>query len=111
MATNFVQPGDSVTVVAAANAISGAIVVMNQMFGIAAHDALTGEQVTLTLGGVWDLAKSNAASMSMAVGANVYWDATNGVASTTNSFTRIGVCMAAVGNTATTVRVRLNSNF
>ena len=106
------QPGDSVTVVAAANAVSGGVVIMNQMFGIAAHDALTGEQVTLTLGGVWDLAKNNAASMSMAVGANVYWDATNGhaTAAAANA-TLLGVCMAAVGNTATTVRVRLNSSF
>lgn len=112
MAENFVQPGDSVTVVAAANAASGAVVVMGQMFGIATHAALTSENLTLKLGGVFDLAKLNAASMSMAVGANVYWDATNANAVTNaTGNTRIGVALVAVGNTATSVRVRLNSSF
>ena len=111
MATNFVQPGNSVTVVAAANAVSGALVVLGQMFGVAAHDCLTGEQLTITCGGVWDFAKLNAVSTSMAVGANVYWDNTNAVMTPTTSFTRVGVAMAAVGNTATSVRVRLNQSF
>ena len=108
---NFVQVGDSVTVVAAANATSGNIVVMGQMFGVATHTALTGADLTLKLGGVFDFVKLNAASTSIAVGANVYWDATNAVATPTNSFTRIGVATAAATNVATTVRVRLNDNF
>ena len=110
MATNFVQPGDSVTVVAAANAVSGAIVVQGQMFGVAAYDALTGEQIVLTMGGVWDFAKANAASTSMAAGANAFWDNTNSIISVSTG-TRVGMVMAAVGNNATTVRVRLNSSF
>lgn len=111
MAKNFVQPGDSITFVAAANATSGGLVVIGQMFGVADYSQVTGEQLTITCGGVWDLPKANAASTSMAVGANVYWDATNSVATPTNTFTRVGVCTAAVGNTATVVRVRLNDSF
>lgn len=109
---NFVQPGDSVTVVAASNVVSGAVVIMSQMFGVATHTALSGAEVTLKLGGVFDLAKLNAASMSMAVGANVYWDAPNAVAvANATGNTRIGVALAAVSNTATSVRVRLNASF
>lgn len=109
---NFVQPGDSLTVVAAANATSGAVVVMGQMFGIATHNALTGENLTLKLGGVFDLTKANAASMSMAVGENVYWHAAGSQATTSaSSNTRLGVAVVAANNTVTTVRVRLNDTF
>ena len=109
---NFVQPGDSLTVIAAANANSGTVVVMGQMFGIATHNALTGERLTLKLGGVFDLAKTNAASMSMAVGANVYWDAANSRATANASGTvKIGVAAVAVDNAAAVVRVRFNDSF
>src|SRR5687768_13736264 len=112
MAKNFVQPGDSITFVAAANATSGALVIIGQMFGIADYSQVTGEQLTITCGGVWDLPKLNAASMSFAVGANVYWDATNSVAvANATGNTKVGVATAAVSNTASTVRTRLNSNF
>ena len=72
---------------------------------------LTGADLTLKLGGVFGFTKLNAASTSIAVGANVYWDATNSVATPTNSFTRIGVAVVAATNVATTVVVRLNDSF
>lgn len=107
---NFVQPGDSVTVVAAANVTSGSVVVMGQLFGIATHTALSGANLTLKLGSVFDLPKANAASMAMAVGANVFWDGTQATTSATSN-TRLGVALVAASNTATSVRVRLNDSF
>lgn len=110
---NYVESGKLVTVVAAANITKGNIVVVGQMFGVATKNALTGEEVELHMGGVFDFAKLNAASMSIGVGGNAYWDATNAVivANVTGN-TRVGVnAGAAVSNTATSIRVRLNSSF
>jgi predicted RecA/RadA family phage recombinase len=110
MAINATQDGEFVTVPAAANANSGAIVVVGQMFGVAIHSAVTGASLTLKLGGVFTVPKANAASMSMAAGANVYWDGAQATTSATNN-TRLGVCLAAANNTVATVSVRLNSSF
>jgi predicted RecA/RadA family phage recombinase len=109
---NYVESGKLVTVVAAANVTAGNIVVVGQMFGVATKTVLTGAEFEMHCGGVFDFAKLNAASMSMAAGANVYWDVTNAiaVANATNN-TRIGVALHAVSNTAAKVRVRLNDSF
>jgi predicted RecA/RadA family phage recombinase len=112
MAKNFHKPGEVMTVTAAANVVSGQLVVIGQMFGVATYSANTGEKVELRTGGVWKFDKTNAASQSVAEGANVYWDATNlktTVSATSN--TRIGVAAYAVTNTDTSIYVRLNPSF
>ena len=109
---NYVESGNLVTITAAANTVAGRIVVVGQMFGVAAKTVLSGQEVELHLGGVFDFAKLNAASMSIAAGANAYWDATNAVivANATGN-TRVGVAVRAVSNTDTVARVRLNASF
>ena len=106
---NFVQPGDVVRVTAPYACTSGVGVKVNQLFGVAAANAVSAANVEIMTVGVFDIAKVNAASTSVAQGANVHWDDTNlkaTISTTTNL--RIGVAIAAAGNTDLTVRVRLH---
>lgn len=105
---NFVQPGDVVRVTAPYNVNSGQGVKVGSLFGVATASATNAANVEIMTVGVFDLSKPNAVSTSVAAGANVHWDDTN--VTTTISATsnlRLGVAVAAAGNTDTTVRVRL----
>jgi len=109
---NFIAIGNVITVAAPAAVNSGDLVLVGTMFGVAARDAASGEQVELNTGGVYDLPK--AASQAWTVGAKVYWDNTAKVATTTTSGnTLIGVATVAVDGAAgsTIGRVRLNGSF
>jgi predicted RecA/RadA family phage recombinase len=112
MATNYVGAGDLVTVAAPHNVVAGRVVVVGvQLYGVALANADSGANVALARGGVWTFAKPNATSTSAAAGAIAYWDNTNstvGISATSN--TKIGVYLAAVGNTDTTATVALNPN-
>lgn len=105
---NFVQPGDVCRVTAPYAVNSGQGVKVGQLFGVATANAVSAANVEVQTVGVFDLSKPNAVSTSVAAGANVHWDDTNvttTISSTSNL--KIGVALAAAGNTDTTVRVRL----
>lgn len=105
---NFVQPGDVIRVTAPYACTSGVGVKVSNIFGVATANAVSAANVEIMTEGVFDLAKTNAASNSIAAGANVHWDDTNlkaTVSSTSNL--KIGVALAAAANTDLTVRVRL----
>ena len=71
MATNFHQPGDALDVTAPANVQSSDFVVIGDLFGVAAHDAVSGNALVLYVGGVWrDL-------VSAGEGVKVYHDGTS----------------------------------
>lgn len=113
MATNFVREGDVLYVEAPSGGlIAGHVYAAGNAFGVVLENTVSGATASLRTGGVWNIAKTNAASMSMAVGANVHWD-NSGKAATTSatSNVKIGVCLAAVSNTDTTVQVRLNPSM
>ena len=106
MATNFVQPGETLTLAAPANVLSGAGVVIGSIFGIAQGNALSGALVDLNTQGVWTLPKVSA--LAIAVGDVVYWDnATKLVTKTAGGNTRIGLAVTAAANPSGTVQVRL----
>lgn len=113
MATNFIQPGDLLTVPAPADVDSGEGVRVGVLFGVAQHDAVSGAQVTIATTGVHSLPK--APSQAWTVGAAVYWDhdAADGAVATTATTAGnilIGVAVAAVGSGAGEIvgKVRLN---
>ena len=113
MATNFVREGDVFEVEAPSGGLTkGNVYVAGNAFGVVLATAASGVNTQCKIGGVWDIPKLNAASMSMAVGANVHWHAsgTNATTSATSN-TKIGVALVAAANTDTTVRVRLNPSF
>lgn len=112
MPTNQVEDGLVLPVTAAANTNSGAFVLQGSMFGVALNKALTGETISVRIGGVWSLPKINAASNILNVGQKVYWDATNSkVTPSATSNTLIGVATVAAANTDATATVRLNGSF
>ena len=109
---NYIQPGHTITLTAPAAVTSGAGMLVGAIFGIAAHDAASGESVEALTVGVIDINKVG--SQAWAVGDKVYWDNTNKrTTKTATDNTLIGVALVIVGGGAddTTGRVRLNGSF
>ena len=103
---NYVQPGDTVTVVAPATVLSGAGLLVGALFGVALSDAASGESMEMVTEGVVDLPK---AAVVITQGTKLYWDNTSkNVTTTVGTNTLIGCALlaAAIGDTIT--RVRLN---
>lgn len=115
MATNFVQEGDTVTVVAPFATVRGRFIVVNAttgMGGVATDNVLSAANVQLMTKGVFTFDKVNAVSTSGLAGGFVYWDNTNSqVTISATSNTKIGTAVAAFSNTATSVTVRLNGTW
>lgn len=104
---NSVQPGRVVTVPAPYSVASGAGVLVGTLFGVAAFTAAPGADVEIEVVGVFDLPKTSAQAWS--VGALVYWDDTNKVATTTASGNSlIGKALLPAANPSGVGRVRLN---
>lgn len=107
MASNYVQVGDTLSIPAPADVLSGGVVIAGGIVGIAQNDALTGALVDVATTDVWELAKVGADAF--ALGDPVYWDDTANLATvTTTGNTLIGVAIAAAGAGVATVKVRLN---
>ena len=106
---NYVQPGESITLTAAAAATSGDGVLVGSLFGVAAGDAAIGETMVLTTKGVFTMPKVS--TDVMAVGDVVYWDDSAGLVTTdddTGNNPRVGLAVTAAGNPSGTVNVRLD---
>ena len=96
---NYIQPGHVITLAAPYDVVSGAGLLVGSIFGVAAHDALSGAEVETQLTGVIDLAK--VASQAWTAGAKIYWDNTAKRATNVASGnTLIGVAVLAVGSGA-----------
>jgi predicted RecA/RadA family phage recombinase len=109
---NYVQPGNTITLTAPYEVVSGDGLLVGSIFGVAAGDAESGATVEAALTGVFDLKK--VASQAWAAGDKVYWDNTNKEATkTATGNTLIGVATEAVAGGADDVigRVRLNGSF
>jgi predicted RecA/RadA family phage recombinase len=104
---NFIQPGESLTIPAPANVLSGAGVRSGVLFGVAGHDALSGQPVVIDTIGVFELPKVSAQAWT--VGQAIFWTAGNqatNVSATGHLF--IGVAAAAAVNPSAVGLVRLN---
>ena len=107
MAQNFVQPGDTLTIPAPAAVLSGGVVIAGDIKGIAQSDAASGAAVDVATRGVWELPK--VAANAFALGAKVYWNAGDGLATTTASgSTLLGVAVVEAAPSTATVAVRLS---
>ena len=109
---NFVSQGNTLEFTASADVSSGDVVVVGAAIGIAAGDVANGETGTLNLGGVYDIPK--APSQAWTVGAAVYWDDGDDVATTVaedNALLGIAVQQVGSGAGETIGRVRLNGVF
>jgi predicted RecA/RadA family phage recombinase len=107
---NYIQPGDSITVTAEAEAASGDVVKLGNLVGVASGAAAIGEPLVLTTMGVFELPKVSADTL--AVGDPVYLRTSDStVTSTASGNTKIGVAVEAAGNPSGSARVRLNGTF
>lgn len=103
---NYLQSGDVLTIPAPATIVSGAVVIVGQLKGVAVTDAASGAPVAVQTRGVFTLPKE--AAQAVTLGAAIYWDATPGVATTTaTDNTLIGYATAAAGASAATVDVKI----
>ena len=107
---NYVQTGDNLTLAAPYDVSSGAGALVGVIFGVAAGDALTGEDFDSVTRGVFTLDKVGADDFS--AGEAAYWDdAAKLITVVTAGNTRVGVAVAAAGAGTGTVQVRLNGSF
>lgn len=101
---NYIQPGVNLTVPAPATVVSGTLVVIGNIVGIAAGDAASGEDLDLVTEGVFSYPKVSADVL--AVGDPVYFDGAEvGVESTGSDL--VGTCVQAAGNGVTTAYFKL----
>lgn len=108
MASNYIQPGKTLTLTAPYQRNSGqAAKIGAALIAISLQtlaNAASGEWATE---GVWDVDKNSAEAWT--IGDKVYWDNTNKVFTTTStSNTLAGVAVAAAANPSSTGRLRLN---
>lgn len=107
MATNYVQVGNNITVTAPGTISSGTVVAIGNLIGIAAGSANSGQPLDLIVSGVFNVAKAGAEEI--AAGDPVFWDGEFASAEEETGSVRLGTAVAAAGNGAATVRVRLVS--
>jgi predicted RecA/RadA family phage recombinase len=104
---NFIQPGNVIDVAApSGGVVSGALVIIGSVIGVAQTTEVAGVVVPLVTAGVFELPKASAQAWT--VGTKVYWDATNSVATTTASGnTLIGHVVAGAANPSAVGRVKI----
>ncbi len=111
MAKNFVQPGDTIEIVATGTITSGQVVALSHTLGVALGDAVSGETVAVGVEGVFDVPKVSAAVF--AAGEKLLWDASAGAfddsAATPAAGDILGAAVAVRPglDTETTARVKL----
>jgi len=104
---NHIQPGNTLTLPAPADVLSGAGVLIGSIFGVSNGDAESGNPVDIDVVGVFDLPKVSA--LAIAIGDKVYWDnSTRLVTKTASGNTLIGAAVTAAANPSPSVNVRLN---
>lgn len=104
---NFLQNGNTLTLIAAVAILGGQGFQTGALFAVASSDAAAGAEVEGNTTGVYRLAAVPADVMT--TGAKVYWDNTAKLVTTTVATNiLIGCAVAAKAGAATTADVRLN---
>lgn len=114
MATNYIQPGDVMSLVAPSAVAAGEGMLVGALYAVALSAAANGAPVEGAVTGVFTLAKTDAQAWTL--GQKIYWDnatkrCTTAAAAGANAL--IGVAAAAVAATAglVTGKVRLGQVF
>jgi len=109
MAANFVQNGDSIDYTPSADVTAGDVIVQGTLVGVAKLDIKTGELGALAVAGVFDFPKGTNVGDGKTAGTKMYWDSTNGVATsvaTANTF--IGTQIKDSNDLDPTARIRMS---
>lgn len=103
---NFIQSGDDVILTAPYTRTSGQGAQVGMLFGVATQDVTSGSDAPFRTVGCYTLPKLS--TDVIAQGDPLYWDNTNKrLTATATSNLFVGHAIAAAGNGATTVDVRL----
>jgi len=107
MAKNYIQEGDVLDHIAAANIASGDVVLMGKRIGVAVADIASGQSGSVAVEGVFALPK--VVANAPAQGALLYWDANASLLTTTaTGNTLAGYAAAAAVNGDATVNININ---
>lgn len=106
---NYIQPGESITIPAPAATDSGDVVVAGGLVGVAVHDAGSGDDLTITTQGVFELPKTSAQAWTL--GATIYATSAGVTTTASSGNTRIGLAAAVADNPSDTGMVLLNAGF
>lgn len=102
---NYVQPGMNIEVAAPAAVVSGQALLIEDLFGVCAGDAASGETVVLVTEGVFELPKSTSVAFSQ--GQKVHWHDASSHLDDQSSNPMVGYAVEGVLAAATTVKVKL----
>ena len=111
MNAKYVQTGDAVDYVPAADVKAGDVVVQGGLVGMAKIDIPAGKLGALAVAGVFDVSKATGAGTAIPVGTLVYWDEAEKVAKAdaeSGANKLIGKVVKAAADADATVRVRLS---
>lgn len=105
----FIQDGCSIDYTPGADVATGAVVVQNDLIGVAKRPIAANTLGSLSVEGVFDFPKSTAGGSAIAAGVTVYWNAGAQQATATASGNKlIGKTVKAAADADATVRVRLS---
>ena len=105
----FIQVGCSIDYTPGADVAAGAVVVQNDLIGVAKRPIPANTLGSLDVEGVFDFPKSTAGGSAIAAGVTVYWNAGAQQATATASGNKlIGKTVKAAVDADATVRVRLS---
>jgi predicted RecA/RadA family phage recombinase len=103
---NFQSKGFTMDYTATEAVASGKPVLVGKMLGVAVSNIAANETGVLEVEGVFNLAKG---AVAVTQGAQLYWDATNGVVTTTaTSNTACGKAFAAAAAGSASVDIKIN---
>lgn len=104
---NFVQSGDSLSLIPAAAVASGVGYLFGtSLFGVAATDVASGASGSFVTEGVVEIAKTSALAIS--VGDRLYWDVTNKVVNKTSTAQQcVGIAVGDAVNPSPTVQMKI----
>ncbi len=111
---NFVQPGDTIDIVAPEKILSGSLITFNELVGVAVTDSdsdFSDDNIAIATTGVFDLAKgatAHAVGTRVMVPSAAFSNNVNVVADT-GAETVVGVVVAAALTGDATVRVKINA--
>ena len=108
MGATFVQDDDMIDYTPVADTLPGAVVVQNDLIGVAKRLIPANTLGSLAVEGIFDFPKSTAGGSAIGAGATVYWNAAAQQATATSAGNKlIGKTTRAAADADATVRVRL----
>jgi len=108
MPTRFIHDGNSIDYTPGSAVTAGDVIVQGELVGIAKRDIAANALGSLAVEGVFDFPKATGAGTAITAGANVYWNAGAGQATTTSAGNKlIGKTTKAAADADATVCARL----